>query len=68
MVECELQYNEIVEKLDTILDLISDLKPGNGKKRVKRKASKYNIFIGTCMKEGKNMKQCAVEYKAGGNV
>ncbi len=30
----------------------------------KRKPSAYNIHIGTCMKqEGKNMAQCASEYK-----
>lgn len=32
--------------------------------RKKRAPSKYNIFIGKCMKEdGKTMKICAAEYK-----
>lgn len=36
---------------------------GTGGKRTKRAPSKYNIFIGTCMKTGKGMKECAAEYR-----
>jgi thiol-disulfide isomerase/thioredoxin len=32
----------------------------------KRKPSKYNIFIGECMRGGKDMKTCAAEYKSSG--
>jgi hypothetical protein len=28
-----------------------------------RKPSKYNEFIGKCMKSGKNMSDCAAEYR-----
>jgi len=36
---------------------------GAGKVKKKRAPSAYNLFIGKCMKEGKPMAQCAVEYK-----
>lgn len=32
------------------------------KKKKKREPSEYNIHTGTCMKTGKNMKECAVEW------
>ena len=32
-------------------------------KKTKRKPSEYNIFMGKCMRDGKDMKACAVEYK-----
>ena len=33
------------------------------KPKVKRALSKYNIFMGKCMRDGKNMKACAKEYR-----
>lgn len=45
-------FNERLVKLTTTM-----------KQKKKRAPSQYNIFIGKCMKEGKNMKQCAVEYR-----
>lgn len=35
---------------------------GKGEKG-KRAPSAYNIFTGDCMKKGKSMKQCAVDWK-----
>ena len=32
--------------------------------RAKRAPSAYNIFVGDCLREGKTLKQCAVEWKA----
>ena len=32
--------------------------------KVKRAPSKYNIFMGKCMRDGKNMKECAKEYRS----
>jgi len=60
--ECNIELNTILEKLDTILNMLAELEVGK-KTRKKRKPSKYNIFIGKCMKEGKGMKECAAEYK-----
>ena len=34
------------------------------KTRKKRNPSKYNIFMGTCVKEGGNFKTCAVKWNA----
>jgi len=36
---------------------------GHGTGRKKRAPSKYNLFIGNCMKQDKSMKTCAAEYK-----
>ena len=33
------------------------------KPKVKRTPSKYNIFMGKCMRGGNNMKECAKEYR-----
>lgn len=33
------------------------------KKKKKREPSAYNVHTGTCMKEGKTMKECAVEWQ-----
>ena len=61
---------DIAGKLDEIIEMLMLL--NTTKKRKKRKPSKYNIFIGSCMKEdGKDMKQCAKEYdktKNGGQL
>lgn len=35
-------------------------KRGSGKKRA---PSKYNLFIGSCMKEGNSMKECSTKWK-----
>ncbi len=68
MEQCNL--TEISKKLDEIIEMLMLL--NTTKKRKKRKPSKYNIFIGSCMKEdGKDMKQCAKEYdktKNGGQL
>ena len=31
--------------------------------RTKRAPSRYNIFVGQCMRDGNNMKTCAVKWK-----
>ena len=50
-------FDQKVEELKKIMS------PTKGK-RAKRAPSKYNIFIGECMKgDGKTMKQCAADYK-----
>lgn len=42
---------------------VKDLKATRPGKRVKRAPSKYNIFMGECVKEGGNFKTCAVKWK-----
>ena len=43
---------------------IEEIKTGkSGKSGKKRAPSAYNLFIGKCMKEGKPMKACAVEWR-----
>lgn len=41
--------NEVVQYLNSI--------------KTCRKPSKYNEFIGACMKKGKNMSDCAADYR-----
>ena len=58
------QIKELMAKLDDLHVLFEKKRtsPTTGKKR---RPSKYNLFIGKCMKgTGKTMKQCASEYKA----
>ena len=60
MSDVQCSCDEIREMLAEIKALlVSEI----GSIRRKRKPSAYNIFIGQCMKEGKNMKECALEYK-----
>lgn len=33
--------------------------------KAKRAPSAYNVYVGSCMKQGKNMKQCSADWKAG---
>ena len=35
----------------------------SGKQRVKRAPSKYNIFMGECVKEGGDFRSCAKDWK-----
>ena len=61
MIECDLQ--PVLERLDKLELLINSLIENGVKQKKKRKPSAYNKFIGKCMKEGKDMKTCATEYK-----
>jgi len=61
MIECDLQ--SVLERLDKLEILINSLIENGTKQRKKRKPSAYNQFIGQCMKQGKDMKTCATEYK-----
>jgi len=62
MIECNLQ--PVLERLDKLENLINSIiDSGIGQKKKKRKPSAYNQFIGQCMKQGKDMKTCATEYK-----
>ena len=40
-----------------------ELQSQSQSQKKKRRPSEYNIFMGKCMKDGKDMKTCAVEYK-----
>lgn len=52
---------EIVkEEFKARLEELKATRPG---KRAKRAPSKYNIFMGACVKEGGNFKTCAVKWK-----
>jgi hypothetical protein len=42
-----------------LMDFCLDSSRGRGK----RAPSKYNIFVGSCMKQGKPLKQCAADWK-----
>jgi len=42
---------------------VEDLKATRPGKRTKRAPSKYNIFMGECVKKGGNSKTCAVDWK-----
>lgn len=55
----------ILERLERIERILLEIMEGQSKikARKKRKPSAYNEFIGRCMKEGKDMKACAAEYK-----
>jgi len=59
---CETIREIVKEEVKKLFDdEIIKLKTTSKKKRA---PSKYNIFIGKCMKEdGKNMKVCAAEYR-----
>ena len=37
--------------------------PAAAGRRAKRAPSPYNLFTGKCMKEGRSMKECALEWK-----
>ena len=59
--------------LKAILEEIPDCKKtagielcSNQRTGGKRAPSEYNIFIGECMKSGKNMKECATAYRERG--
>ena len=62
MDECVNLRQDLQEIKDLLLEILAK-EEASGKTRKKRSPSKYNIFIGKCMKEGKGMKQCALEYK-----
>jgi len=42
---------------------VTELKKTRPGRRAKRAPSKYNIFMGECVKEGGNFKTCAVKWK-----
>lgn len=53
---------EIVkEEFDKAVEELKATRPSG--RRVKRAPSKYNIFMGACVKEGGNFKTCAVKWK-----
>ena len=53
------EYEELVEQINICKHVSS-----TSEKKVKRKPSKYNIFIGDCMRGGgKGMKECAADYR-----
>lgn len=52
-------------KRDTDLELCLNEPRESRSGKKKRVPSKYNIFIGNCIKQDKSMKQCAAEYKKG---
>lgn len=63
-------FSEIIRRLKEMNETLEELKASASKSsgpagpRKKRQPSKYNRFIGKCMKgTGKTMKACAVEYK-----
>ncbi len=58
---------ELLDKIPTCsealgIELCPCAEEGGGRRR-KRAPSAYNTFIGSCMKQGKGMKDCAAEYK-----
>lgn len=53
--------NLVGEIPDCKSDAMITVCPTGGK--TKRAPSAYNTFIGTCMKQGKGMKECAAEYR-----
>ncbi len=58
--------SDLTQKLDMIIEELNIIKEGmatNNPKKKKRAPSKYNLYIGHCMKEGRGMKECAIEYK-----
>jgi len=56
---------EIIKELEDVDICLEDkwLEFESGKKG-KRKPSKYNQFIGTCMKDGNGMKDCAGKWRS----
>lgn len=54
---------EIMQEIKEIKDMLRSLLNEGAKSKRKRKPSRYNIFIGECMKSGKTMKECALLYK-----
>ena len=61
--ECPDIKEDLQEIKELLLEILSKEKSSGGARK-KRAPSKYNLFIGKCMKEdGKDMKSCALEYK-----
>ena len=64
------EYPELAELLEEIptckrdadIELCLNEPRGKGGRK-KRVPSKYNLFIGQCIKQNKSMKQCAAEYR-----
>jgi hypothetical protein len=53
-----------MDEMNTInVDERTEIKGGEPIPKVKRKPSAYNIFMGKCMRSGKDMKACATEYR-----
>ena len=53
----------LMEEIRELKEVIYEIRDMLRKKRSKRAPSEYNIFIGECMKQGKTMKECAIEYR-----
>ena len=61
--ECSDIKEDLQEIKELLVEILSKEKSSRGTRK-KRAPSKYNLFIGKCMKEdGKDMKSCALEYK-----
>jgi hypothetical protein len=58
------ELSELTEMRKSAIACVQSSKSSTDEPKKKRKPSKYNIFIGNCMRGGgSNMKTCAVEYK-----
>lgn len=66
MVECTNCSCEDIKKIvKEIVTEVFQQRMAEVKTKKKRAPSKYNLFVGTCMKQpGENMKTCAAKYKA----
>lgn len=58
------ELGELTEMRKSAIACVQSSKSSTDEPKKKRKPSKYNIFIGNCMRGGgKDMKTCAVDYK-----